>query len=93
MGPIALIAAGAEVAILGPEFFMRSATPGVADTAKQMQDMAQQMRTASEHLPLLYGLSFLMAPFFMGLGLAPSAFAYRALTRGGQPNSGFNQAS
>lgn len=89
-GPIALIAVGAEVAILGPEFFMHGAAPAAADTAQQMHDMAEQMRTASEHLPLLYGLSFLMAPFFMGLGLAPSAYAYRALTRSGQTNSADN---
>ena len=42
--------------------------------------MAEQMRDASEHLPVLYGLTFLIAPFLIGLALAPAAFAYRALT-------------
>lgn len=92
IGPIALVAIGAEIGILGPDFFVHSATPGAADTAQRMQEMAEQMRAASKHLPLLYGLSFLLAPFFMGLGLAPSAFAYRALTQSDQENSGFNQA-
>ena len=83
IGPIALVAVGAEIAILGPDFFMHTAANGARDTAQQMQDMAKQMRTAAAHLPVLYGLSFLMAPFFMGLAIAPSAYAYRALTAAG----------
>ena len=92
LGPIMLIALAAEVAILGPEFFLHNTAMPTNDTAQQMHDMAEQMRTASDHLPVLYGLSFLMAPFFVGLGLAPAAFAYRALTRGETGNSVFRGA-
>lgn len=89
LGPIMLIALTAEVAILGPGFFLHNTAIPTNDTAQQMHDMAEQMRTASEHLPVLYGLSFLMAPFFIGLGLAPAAYAYRALTSGKAADSAF----
>lgn len=89
LGPIVLIALTAEVAVLGPGFFLHNTAIPTNDTAQQMHDMAEQMRTASEHLPALYGFSFLMAPFFIGLGLAPAAFAYRALTGGKAADSAF----
>lgn len=91
LGPITLVAFGAEVAILGPDFFLHSAAAPVGDKAAQMHALAEQMRIASAHLPVLYGLSFLLAPFFMGLGLAPSAAAYLALTAPDRPDSGIMQ--
>lgn len=80
LGPILLVAFAAEIAILGPGFFTQQAHAPAGDNAQQMRAMAEQMRQASAHLPWLYGLSFLLAPFLMGMALAPAAYAYRALT-------------
>lgn len=80
LGPVLVLAFAAEVVILGPGFFTQQAHVP-ADNAEQMRDMAEQMRQASAHLPWLYGLSFLMAPFLMGLALSPAAYAYRVLSR------------
>lgn len=91
LGPIVLVALGAEIAILGPDFFLHGAAVPASDKAAQMHAMAEQMRTAALHLPELYGLSFLMAPFFMGLGLAASAAAYLELTAPDRPVSAFMQ--
>ena len=90
LGPILLVAFAAEVAILGPGFFAHTGGAASGDKAQQMRDMAEQMRQASAHLPWLYGLSFMIAPFLIGLALAPAAFAYRALTAQGSANSGFH---
>jgi hypothetical protein len=46
-----------------------------------MQAMAAQMRVMQAHLPLLLGLGFVITPVVFGLLYAPSAFAYRALTK------------
>ncbi|HEV2562708.1 MAG TPA: hypothetical protein VGT78_11260 [Rhizomicrobium sp.] len=80
LGPLLLVTLAVEVAILGPDFFMPKGAAS-ADFDKNMQQMIAQMRATSPHLPWLYGFSFLIAPVFLGLGLAPSAFAYRALTQ------------
>jgi hypothetical protein len=93
LGPITLVAVTAQVAIMGPATFLHNATGVTHDTAQQMKDMAAQMRDAAKHLPALYGLSFLMAPFFMGLALSGSAFAYRALTSAGPANSGLHETA
>jgi len=78
LAPLLAVMLAAEVAILGPDFFMpHNVAPGDADA--QLKDMIAQMRAAAPHMPLLYGFSFLVAPLATGLGLAPAAFAYRAL--------------
>jgi len=80
LGPLLLVTLAVEVAILAPGFFMPKAAAS-ADFDRNMQQMIAQMRATSPHLPWLYGFSFLIAPVFLGLGLGPSAFAYRALTQ------------
>ncbi len=76
--PITLVLFGAEVAILGPAYFIPKFPPPT-DTAGQMQQMAAQMRAMSDNLPLLLGLGFLLAPFSYGLIFSAPAFAYRSL--------------
>ena len=80
LGPLLLIMFAAQVAILGPHFYMHKPLGTKGDEAENIREMIEQMRIASENLPALSGLSFVLAPLFLGLGLAPSAFAYRALT-------------
>ncbi len=78
--PLFIVMSLAEVAILGSDFFLPKTMVANADAAQRLQSMAAQMRAASGQLPLLSGLSFLLAPFLAGLTMAPAAFAYRALT-------------
>jgi hypothetical protein len=81
IGPILIVTAIAEFAILGPDFFMPHNLPA-ADTDAQLREMIAQMRAASPHMPVLYGFSFLIAPIVAGLALAPPAIAYLALKGG-----------
>lgn len=84
-GPILIVTLIAEVAILGPDFFVpHNVAPG--DTDAQLREMIAQMRAASPHMPLLYGFSFLIAPIVAGLALAPPAIAYLALKNGTDTN-------
>jgi hypothetical protein len=85
LAPLLIVTAAAELAILGPDFFMPHNLPA-GDADAQLKDMIAQMRASSPHMPLLYGFSFLIAPLVTGLGLAPSAFAYLALKDGTATN-------
>ena len=82
--PLLLMLLAAEVAIVGPEFFLRHATAPAQDAAARMRESVDQMKTMFQHLPVLSALSFLLAPLVAGLTMAPSAFAYRALTAPGE---------
>ncbi len=77
--PIALIFAVAELAILGPSFFVPDMTHGAA-TGTNWRNIAGQMRAMQDHMPLLMGLSFVVSPLLYGLMFSASAFAYRALS-------------
>jgi hypothetical protein len=70
-GPVFLLVMIAQAAIVGPDAMMSSDT-GFAATAARMEKMRP-------HLPMLYGLSFVLSPFLFGLLLGASAFAYRTL--------------
>jgi len=72
VGPIFLIIMIAEAVIVGPDAMMSGADAGFAATAARMEKMRP-------HLPMLYGLSFVLSPFLFGLLMGASAFAYRAL--------------
>lgn len=72
VGPIVLLIMVAEAVIVGPDAMMSGADAGFAATAARMEKMRP-------HLPMLYGLSFVLSPFLFGLLLSASAFAYRAL--------------
>jgi hypothetical protein len=76
--PITLIAAGANIAILGPQTFIPDFQT-TAGTTVQMRQMAAEMRTMVDNLPLVLGLGLLLAPFTYGLLFSAPAFAYRAL--------------
>jgi hypothetical protein len=76
--PIALVSAGANIAILGPQNFIPDLQTST-DTAVQMRQMAAQMRAMVDNLPLVLGLGLLLAPFTYGLLFSAPAFAYRVL--------------
>lgn len=85
IGPLLIVVAAAQFAILGPDFFVpNNLAPG--DTAAQLRELIAQMRAASPHMPLLYGFSFFIAPVAAGLVLAPPAIAYVALKKGADTN-------
>lgn len=77
--PIAIAFGIAEVAILGPNFFVPD-MGSAKDPAAQVKQMAVQMRAMQAHMPLLMGLSFVISPLAYGMLFAPAAFAYRALS-------------
>jgi hypothetical protein len=77
--PIALIFATAELAILGPSFFVPDVTHG-AVSGTNLSGLAAQMRAMQDHMPVLMGLSFVLSPLLYGLMFSASAFAYRALS-------------
>ncbi|HEY4125449.1 MAG TPA: hypothetical protein VGM36_12600 [Rhizomicrobium sp.] len=72
LGPVFVLMAICEAIVLGPDALMPHGTGSFADTAAEMEKMRP-------HLPVLYGLSFVVSPFLFGLMLGASAFAYRAL--------------
>lgn len=77
--PIMLVYLVLQVLILGPEAF--SAQMGMGgDKPEQMRQMAEAMRLTADHLPLLKGLDFVIAPFLYGLACSAPVFAYKALT-------------
>jgi hypothetical protein len=77
--PIALIFVIAELAILGPSFFIPDMTRGTA-AGGNLHNLAAQMRAIQDHMPVLMGLSFVVSPLLYGLMFSASAFAYRALS-------------
>lgn len=77
--PIALIFATAELAILGPSFFIPDMTHG-AGSGANLGNLATQMRAMQDHMPVLMGLNFVLSPLLYGLMFSASAFAYRALS-------------
>jgi hypothetical protein len=78
--PLFLVMGMAEITILGPDAMVSHVATKGSSSAEEMRAMAAQMRAASQQLPLLSGLAFLIAPFLTGLTVAPAVFAYRALT-------------
>jgi hypothetical protein len=74
LGPAALFAGFAEAAVLGPSYFLSAAHVG-----NKLAAGSQQLLALRSNLPLLTGIYLVMAPFLIGLQIAPSAFAYRKL--------------
>lgn len=72
LGPVMLVIALCEVALLGPEAMIPNSAATAAQTAERMETMRSQ-------LPLLHVLSFVFSPLLFGLQLAASAFVYRTL--------------
>jgi hypothetical protein len=77
--PIMLVFGVVEFVILGPAFFTPDLKPAT-DTTASLHRMAAQMRTMQAHMPVLMGMSFVVAPLLYGLMFSASAFAYRALS-------------
>lgn len=80
LGPILVIIGIGEYFILGPDFFLMG-TNTTLTAAEQTRITLEQQRMMIQHLPMLLGLSLLIAPFYFGLMLGPAAYAYRALTQ------------
>lgn len=57
----------------------------MADQAAQLRHNAQILRQTADHLPLLEGVEFVLAPFLYGLVFSAPAFAYKALTEKAPP--------
>ncbi len=72
LGPIFLLVMIGEAILVGPDAMTVQRDGSFAETAARMERMRP-------HLPMLYGLSFVLSPFIFGLMLSGSAFAYRAL--------------
>jgi hypothetical protein len=78
LGPLLVLTGVAEVALVGPSAVIpMPVTPAAA---------AVQMSLMREKMPLLMGLGFLMAPFFLGLSLGAGAAAWRSLAKGSPAN-------
>jgi len=77
--PASLVLFAINLAILGPEYFASLAAM-VQDQAHLAKYAAEQSRMTSAKLPLLLGVSLVLAPINYGLLFAPAAFAYRALS-------------
>ena len=72
IGPVFLLVLICEAFVVGPDAMTMQSDGSFADTAARMERMRP-------HLPVLYGLSFVLSPFMFGLLLSGSAFAYRTL--------------
>ncbi len=76
--PLLIVAALLQAAVLGPEAF-NAQVELFGDKAAQARQSAEHLRLMADHLPLLKGLEFLLAPFMYGLAFAAPAFAYKGL--------------
>lgn len=77
--PVVIADVAVRTAVLGldslnPHFEL------LLNPAAQARHSAEQLRHIAANLPLLMGLSFVLAPFTSGLMFSAPAFAYRALT-------------
>ncbi len=77
--PATLVVFAINMAILGPDY-LASIVAMVQDQAHFAKYAADQSRMTSAKLPLLLGVSLVLAPINYGLLFAPAAFAYRALS-------------
>jgi hypothetical protein len=82
LAPILLIVGVAQLALLGPGYFVPD-LPNAGDAAVSMRGMVTKMRVMRENMPILIGLSFVVSPLLYGLMFSASAFAYRSLSSAG----------
>lgn len=75
--PLLIVAFLLQAAVLGPEAF--NTQVGLFDRAAQARQSAEHLRLMAQHLPLLKGLEFVLAPFMYGLAFAAPAFAFKFL--------------
>ncbi len=76
--PLVLINALLQAAVMGP-----GGAGGLdlfAAKAEQTRQTAESLRQMAQHLPLLMGIQFVLAPFVYGLVFAAPAYVYKALT-------------
>jgi hypothetical protein len=77
--PVTFIVLAINVAILGPDY-ISSIAGMIQDQAHLAKYAAEQARITSAKLPMILGVSLVLAPISYGLLFAPAAFAYRALS-------------
>lgn len=77
--PVTLVALAINLTILGPDY-IASVAAMIQDQAHIAKYAAEQSRITSAKLPMLLGVSLVLAPASYGLLFAPAAFAYRALS-------------
>jgi hypothetical protein len=80
LGPVALAAAVAQIALEGPGALM----PNFANSAAMA---AAQLHVISLNMPVAKGVEFLVAPLVLGLTAGGSAAAMRALKESGAANT------
>jgi len=92
LGPILIVGELAFAAIVGPQYIVAVTTlllelfRAVAIGGQPQADALKHLPDITAKLPLLLGLSFLLAPFTYGLTFAAPAFAYRALVGAPPPS-------
>ena len=77
--PVSLVVLAINLTILGPDY-IASVAGMVQDQGHLAKYAAEQSRITSAKLPMLLGVSLILAPISYGLLFAPAAFAYRALS-------------
>jgi hypothetical protein len=82
--PVTLVLYVVHGLIVGPDSF-NPHFELMGDQAAMARHNAQVLRQTAEHLPLLEGLEFIMAPLLYGLVFSAPAFAYKALTQEATP--------
>lgn len=74
--PAAMLAASAQTAVLGPEYFSQIMA---ASSGKDPGAATAQMRLMAENLPLLTGIYLFLMPFTIALQMGAGAYAYRSV--------------
>ncbi len=74
--PLYLLHLGAIVALVGPGLF----APLPSNPALAEQALAARFAMVGQHIPAYLGITLILAPFNIGLGIGAAAHAYRVLT-------------
>lgn len=82
--PLVLLESVLQSLVMGPES-LGGSMEIFAQKAEQARQTAEKMRQVAQHLPLLMGIEFLLAPFLYGLIFSAPAFVYKALTAPANP--------
>jgi hypothetical protein len=77
--PLALIYLAGQVAIIGPDIFVKPFALAATDPQAMEKFNVEFQRLQADKFPLLTGLEFLLTPLTLGMTSAASALAYRAL--------------
>jgi hypothetical protein len=73
--PLYLLHLGGMIALVGPGLF----APLPSNTALAEQALATRFALVGQHMPAYLGLTLILAPFNLGLGIGAAAYGYKAL--------------